>query len=131
MMVGMSRHWKAKGMIPMTAVQRLSQQMWQALSFLHSRNCAHRDVKADNFLMDLPEVESPENRIFLGDFGEVVELTPGTRLSKKCGSREYWSPEFYRKDYALKVDCWAAGVVMYGLCYGSFPFNNETEVMQK
>merc|ERR1719343_207069 len=57
MMRGMLRHGKSKGPIPVAAVRHLSQQMWQAVAFLHSRSHVHCDVKAQNFMMDLPQVE--------------------------------------------------------------------------
>merc|ERR1712087_664889 len=113
MMHGMQRHWKSKGQIPMAAVRHLTQQMWQAVSFLHSKSYCHCDLKADNFMMEMPEVESLANRIYLGDFGFAVELKPGERLSRRRGSECYWSPEVYRRSYASKADCWAVGVTMY------------------
>jgi len=91
----------------------------------------HRDVKGDNFMMDLPEVENPANRIYLSDFGTVVELKEGERRKDKVGTKNYWSPEFYRMNYSLKVDCWAVGVIMFGFFSGKFPFKTEEEVKHK
>merc|ERR1719330_1081912 len=131
MMAGMMRHWKSQGPIPMAAVQHLTGQMWQAVAFLHSKLYLHRDLKADNFMMDLPQVENTANRIYLGDFGSAVELQPGARLSSRAGTTKYWSPEMYQENYAHKVDCWAIGVIMYGFFSQKFPFRNEEEVMHK
>jgi len=128
---GQLRHWETKGKIPMATVQHLSQQMWEALAFLHSKSYAHRDVKGDNFMMSLPELEHPANRIYLGDFGNAVQLEPGSRLSQTCGTRQYWAPEMYRRNYADKVDCWAIGVIMCGLVSGTFPFRSEEDVKHK
>lgn len=52
-------------------------------------------------------------------------------MRHRCGTRQYWSPEFYRLDYSLKSDVWAVGVVMFGLFSGKFPFKNEKEVRHK
>merc|ERR1740129_699337 len=82
-------------------------------------------------MMDLPQVEHTANRIYLGDFGSAVELQPGARLSTRAGTPNYWSPEMYRESYAHKVDCWAIGVIMYGLLSQKFPFRSEEEVMDK
>lgn len=133
MMHGMMRHWnKAKNqMIPMEAVQHLTRQMWDAVAYLHSKWYVHCDVKADNFMMDIPEVENTANRIYLGDFGSAIELKPGARLSRRTGTEGYHAPEVFKGDYAHKVDCWAVGVTMYGLCTGNFPFSDEQEVNQK
>jgi len=105
--------------------------MWESIAFLHSRNFVHRDVKGDNFMMDLNEVEHPENRIYLSDFGTVVELKAGERKTQKCGTKNYWSPEFFKQNYGHKVDCWAVGVIMFGFFSGKFPFKNEQEVNNK
>jgi len=131
MIQGMMEHWNTKGMIPMAAVRRLTKQMWESIAFMHSRNCAHRDVKGDNFMMDIADVTAPDNRIYLNDFGTVVELRAGERFTTKCGTKNYWSPEFYKLNYGLKVDCWAVGVVMFGLFSAKFPFKNQDEVKTK
>merc|ERR1712039_512360 len=36
-----------------------------------------------------------------------------------------------RRNYASKADCWAVGVIMYGMFSQKFPFMNETEVKHK
>merc|ERR1719343_583796 len=118
-------------MIPMDAVQHLTKQMWDSIAFLHSCSYMHRDVKGDNFMMDLPDVENLSNRIYLSDFGTVCQLKPGERKSQKCGTKNYWAPEFYKQNYGLKVDCWAVGVIMFGFFSGKFPFKNEAEVNNK
>merc|ERR1712183_515875 len=133
MMHGMMRYWnKTKHqMIPREAVRHLTRQMWEALAFLHSKWYVHCDVKSDNFMMDIPEVENTANRIYLGDFGSAIELQPGARLSRRTGTERYHAPEVYKGDYAHKVDCWAVGVIMYCLFTGKFPFSDEQEVNQK
>lgn len=128
---GMQRHFRTKGAIPMTAVRHLTEQMWQAVAFLHSKSFVHCDVKGDNFMCDLHNIASPSNRIYLGDFGSVVQLERGSRLSEICGTRCYWSPENYEQNYGHKVDCWAVGVIMFALVSGNFPFKNQEEVKWK
>jgi len=131
MIAGMCSYWKSKGMIPIPAVRNLSKQMWQAVAFVHSRGCVHRDIKGDNFLMETPSVDDLNNRIYLSDFGTVCDIARGQRLSGKCGTSNYWSPEFYDKNYGHKVDNWATGVVMFGLTSGKFPFKNESDTRTK
>lgn len=128
---GMLSHWDRKGMIPMDAVRDLTQQMWQAIAWIHSNSCVHRDIKGDNFMMDCPDLANKANRLYLSDFGTVCELKPGARLSSQVGTNNYWPPEMYKQNYGLKVDCWAVGVVMWGLCTGRFPFNTDKEVKHK
>lgn len=131
LIVGMQAHWKSKGKIPVTATVRVSRQMAQAISYLHGQNIVHRDVKGDNYLCDRADITDTNVRIVLTDFGTAVPCRPEDRLREKCGTKLYWSPEFYKLDYSLKVDIWAMGVVVYGLLNGKFPFRDEKDIQSK
>ena len=37
------------------------------------------------------------------------------------------SPEVINGDYDEKCDIWSAGIIMYVLLFGVFPFNDDTE----
>merc|ERR1719382_2278371 len=128
----MMRHWNTKGMIPVETVRKLTRQIWEPIAHMHSKGFVHRDVKGDNYLMDLPDVEHPDNRIYLNDMGTCREFPrPGERMKTRCGTDKYWPPEVYKNDYGHKVDCWALGVLMYGLFCGKFPFNSERDTKEK
>jgi len=131
MIHGMTNYWKDFGMIPMETTRNLSKQMWNAISYIHSQDCVHRDVKGDNFMMDTRRITHPNNKIYLSDFGTVCECPPEQRLAQRCGTVSYWSPELFQRNYSQKVDVWAVGVVMFGLVSGKFPFKGETEVRSK
>mmetsp|Transcript_28033 Transcript_28033/g.61208 ORF Transcript_28033/g.61208 Transcript_28033/m.61208 type:complete len:750 (-) Transcript_28033:137-2386(-) len=131
MIAGMQSHWQNKGQIIIPAVQRVGKQMLEGITWLHGKDVVHRDVKGDNYLMDRKDIADPECRIFLSDFGTVCDLPPGQRLNNSCGTKIYWSPEFYKLSYGLKVDCWAVGVVMFGLVTGRFPFKGQEDVNTK
>jgi len=128
---GMQLHWRTKGRIPAVKVKHLTKQMADAMHHLHKNSVVHRDVKCDNYLTDRKDIVNPQCRIFLSDFGTAHRLKPGERLKTSCGTKLYWPPEFFRKNYALKVDIWAIGVVTYGLVDGRFPFKGEDDVMKK
>jgi len=131
MIEGMQLHWKQAGMLPISVVGNVSKQMMESIAFLHATSVVHRDVKGDNYLMDRKDIENPACRIYLSDFGTVKDLKEGERLNSKCGTKTYWSPEFFALNYGLKVDVWAIGVVMYGLVTGRFPFKGEDDVKNK
>jgi len=131
MIEGMQLHWKSKGMIPIPVIQNLSKQMFESVAYLHQSNVVHRDLKGDNYLQDRKALEDPNCRVFLSDFGTVVDLEPGKRLNQKCGTKTYWSPEFYKQNYGLKVDVWALGVVIFGMVTGRFPFKGQPDVESK
>jgi len=131
MIQGMVNYWKKEGMIPIPAMRSLSKQMWESVTWVHSKGCVHRDIKGDNFMMDLKDVSNLSNKIYLSDFGTVCEISPRQRLSHKCGTSNYWPPEFFDLKYGQKVDVWATGVVMYGLVSGKFPFKSERDTRTK
>mmetsp|Transcript_5528 Transcript_5528/g.8996 ORF Transcript_5528/g.8996 Transcript_5528/m.8996 type:complete len:853 (+) Transcript_5528:89-2647(+) len=131
LILGMQAHWKAKGRIPFIVSGRIASQMGASLHYLHAQNMIHRDVKGDNYLTDRKDITDEQCRVVLTDFGTGLQISPGQRLKEKCGTKLYWSPEFFRLDYSLKVDVWAAGVVVYGLLCGRFPFRNEAEANKK
>lgn len=131
MIDGLNRHWQRKDMLALSVVQNISKMVAQSVAYLHQHAVVHRDLKGDNFLMDLREIEDPSCRIFLSDFGTAVELRPEQRLSERCGTVLYWSPEFFDLNYSFAVDMWAMGVLNFLIATGSFPFCGEADCKNK
>merc|ERR1711972_663205 len=88
-------------------------------------------VKGDNFLIDRKDLTDPDCRTALTDFGTALMLKPNQRLRGKAGTERCWSPELYERNYGLKVDVWAMGVLVYGLIDGRFPFKDGEAVKTK
>mmetsp|Transcript_10084 Transcript_10084/g.29815 ORF Transcript_10084/g.29815 Transcript_10084/m.29815 type:complete len:786 (+) Transcript_10084:160-2517(+) len=129
---GMQDHWQTKGMIPCKHIPHIAKQMLEPLQWLHSQNCAHRDIKGDNYLMSVRNVVDPQLRLWLSDFGTVAELNkPGDRFKSSVGTKIYWAPEQFQKDYGVKCDVWACGIVTFGLVEGKFPFKGQSDVCRK
>ena len=94
-----------------------------ALQFLHSKKTVHRDLKPENILCNLSRVD-----IKLADFGMSNWLPDGDRpqLRSQCGTYVFMAPEMLqRHPYNESVDVWSAGILMYILMSGSFPFFAE------
>lgn len=121
------RHWQTGGSISISAVQNLAKMMVQPAEWLHRHSIIHRDLKGENFLLNRRDLEHPQCRVFLCDFGTACALAPEQRLSEEVGTQFYWAPELYGKNYGLVVDVWALGVITFGLLWGRFPFINEGE----
>jgi len=132
MIEGMQLHWKSRGMIAAPVIQNMSKMMFQGVKWLHHHKVVHRDLKGDNYLQDRKDLEHPNCRVYLSDFGTVVDMPAGgERLKQKCGTKTYWAPEFYALNYGMKVDIWALGVVIFGMVTGRFPFKGEEDVKNK
>jgi len=133
---GVKRHWSDHGSIPFSAMPNIVRQMLAGVAHLHANSCVHRDIKGENYLMDRKQITDSECKIVLSDFGSVttVDPAPEKRLKAHCGSKEFWSPEFYRLDYKEKVDVWAIGVDLYRMTKGRgkrLPFENRPETENK
>lgn len=103
-------------------------QMFSAIEYIHSLGIIHRDIKAENFLY------TDEGTVKLIDFGLAVKLKNTKHmLNDIVGSPHYMAPEMLTHKYSLPVDMWSAGVLIYLMLYGRYPFNDETDelIMRK
>ncbi|XP_044057375.1 serine/threonine-protein kinase DCLK1-like isoform X1 [Siniperca chuatsi] len=95
-----------------------------AIKYLHSINIVHRDIKPENLLVY--EHHDGSKSLKLGDFG-LATVVNGP-LYTVCGTPTYVAPEIVAEmGYGLKVDIWAAGVIMYILLCGFPPFRGSGE----
>ena len=103
----------------------ISSQLSSAVSFLHTLNIMHRDIKASNVLID------SNLKVYLIDFGlsHIIsndELTKGSYGTVSCAP-----PEIFRKDsYNKSIDVWSMGVVIYYIYYGAMPFSKKEQTVE-
>ncbi|XP_031618711.1 serine/threonine-protein kinase GL21140 isoform X1 [Contarinia nasturtii] len=99
-----------------------------AMAYLHSLSIVHRDIKPENLLVELDEA-GHITQLKLADFGLACEVTEP--LTAVCGTPTYVAPEILMETgYGLKIDVWAAGIILYILLCGFPPFvspDNEQE----
>ncbi|XP_074832857.1 serine/threonine-protein kinase SIK2 [Carettochelys insculpta] len=100
-------------------------KFWQILSaveYCHSRKIVHRDLKAENLLLD------NHMNIKIADFGFGNFYKSGEPLTTWCGSPPYAAPEVFEgQQYeGPQLDIWSMGVVLYVLVCGALPFDGPT-----
>ena len=97
-------------------------QMVDGLSYIHSKDIIHRDMKLENIFLN-----KEKTKVIIGDFGLSNFWHPGAKLETRCGSAEYAAPEIFdkNKDYTQAVDIWSLGILLYAMLSGQLPFEVE------
>ena len=88
-----------------------------AISYLHSQNIVHRDIKAENLLFKSRESSDPLDLV-IADFGlsKMMDEDKAYMLMTTCGTPGYMAPEVIKRTGHTKpVDMWSLGVLTYFL----------------
>jgi len=109
------------------ATKEIFSQLMDALTHIHARGVAHRDIKLDNIMIDA------QGKVKLIDFG-LCKTGGAEECNGRVGSNEYCAPEVYRTKQiynGYQADIWSTGIVLYALLFGCFPFNtNDCRLMK-
>lgn len=107
--------------------QLIVQGILNGISFLHQNNIIHRDIKAQNILMNREDgVWTPK----ITDFGLSRRMVEEHAVENTAigMSYSYAAPEQIQdKKISKNVDLWAVGVMIYRIVMGHLPFRGEKE----
>ncbi len=83
---------------------------------IHNQGIAHRDLKAENILLD------KDFNLKLGDFGYAAKFID---MKGKCGTAAYMAPEIWTEDFynGASADVFSCGVILFLLMTGYQPFS--------
>jgi serine/threonine protein kinase len=103
---------------------KLFAKILEAVAFLHENNIVHRDIKADNIMLD-DYNGSPK----LTDFGFALKIRKGDILRKMAGTPDYLAPEIAAgTGYDGKSsDMWSMGILLFVMSQGYFPFSSAMD----
>ena len=90
-----------------------------AIQYLHDNKIVHRDIKAENIILESTE---PDAEVKIIDFGLSKKYNSKQKLTTKTGTPFYVSPEVINGEYNEKCDIWSIGIVAYLLLTGTLPF---------
>lgn len=109
-------------------VSSLTRQTLSGLAYLHREGILHRDLKADNILLDI------DGTCKISDFGisKKTDNIYGNDKSNNMQGSVFWmAPEVIRSQnegYSAKVDIWSLGCVVLEMFAGRRPWSKEEAV---
>jgi len=114
---------------PERRVVRIGAQILAALAEAHANQILHRDLKAENVMIESRRDAVDAVRVL--DFGIAKIMAAGsstlTREGLVCGTPGYMSPEQIRgEEIDGRADIFSAGIVLYEMLTHKLPFDAQT-----
>ncbi|KAL6329478.1 hypothetical protein AAG906_021173 [Vitis piasezkii] len=109
------------------------QQLISGVSYCHSMQICHRDLKLENTLLD----GSPAPRLKICDFGYSKSSLLHSRPKSTVGTPAYIAPEVLSQENMMArylilsiehlADVWSCGVTLYVMLVGAYPFEDQED----
>ncbi|KAG8884245.1 hypothetical protein FRB97_004750 [Tulasnella sp. 331] len=116
---------RKQGKFDEDVVRLFTGQIVDGLAYLHANKIIHRDVKADNVLVD------PTGTCKISDFGiskRSDEIYNNAAMTAMQGSLFWMAPEMLhnnKKGYNAKIDIWSLGCVFIEMFAGRRPWEQD------
>jgi len=115
----------AKGSLSSGEIKNITVQVAQGLSYLHSQNKVHRDLKPGNILKINQQYK-------LADFGLIRTLNnkSHTQTVNNGGTIIYMPPEAFKGDISAGWDMWSLGIMLIEMTTNQFPYKFDNDINQ-
>lgn len=117
---------RKNGAVSEAKAKQLFKQLVLGITYIHSQDVVHRDLKCENLLLD------KEKNLVVSDFGFARDNLTSAAGKKKlchtyCGSYAYAPPEILKGIAydATLADVWSMGVILYTMVCGRLPFDDS------
>ncbi|KAL8789086.1 MAG: hypothetical protein Q9213_001349 [Squamulea squamosa] len=116
------------GKFEQSLVSSLTRQTLGGLAYLHQEGVLHRDLKADNILLDV------DGTCKISDFGisKKTDNIYGNDATNNMQGSVFWmAPEVVRSQgqgYSAKVDIWSLGCVVLEMFAGRRPWSKDEAI---
>ncbi|KAJ7384468.1 Mitogen-activated protein kinase kinase kinase 2 [Desmophyllum pertusum] len=122
----LSYHIKKNKTLSESESGKYTRQILEGVSFLHSEDIIHRDIKGSNVLLD------GDGNVKLADFGLskiIQKIGSKTKLMSYRGTPYWMAPEIIKgEQYGRKADIWSVGCTVVEMLTGSPPWGDLEEV---
>ena len=98
-------------------------QIMSAIRSCHAVGVMHGDIKLENIMLSESNTNEPCIKVI--DFGMSKVTQHREKVTTIAGTPRYMAPEVLQKCYGCEADIWSAGIIMYLLITGDFPFDVE------